>query len=61
MHTQSCLSLLALSIALALPGAALAQSPRATELDQVVVTGTRTEVSIQDSLVPAQVIDRDEI
>ena len=61
MHTQSCLSLLALSIALALPGAALAQSPQATELDQVVVTGTRTEVSLQDSLVPAQVIDRDEI
>ena len=33
----------------------------ATELDEIVVTGTRTDVAIEDSLVPAQVIDREEI
>ncbi len=31
------------------------------DLDEVVVTGTRTEVPLVDSLVPAQVIDRAEI
>src|SRR5690606_32465871 len=30
----------------------------ATDLDQVVVTGTRTDVALEDSLVPVQVIDR---
>ncbi|MGH8060890.1 MAG: TonB-dependent vitamin B12 receptor [Pseudoxanthomonas sp.] len=53
---------LALSIALALPATAFAQSSDdATELDEIVVTGTRTEVALEDSLVPAQVIDRAEI
>ncbi|KAF1712707.1 TonB-dependent vitamin B12 receptor [Pseudoxanthomonas kalamensis DSM 18571] len=33
----------------------------ATELDQIVVTATRSEHRLDDSLVPAQVIDRDEI
>lgn len=61
MHTRSSFSLLVLPIALALPGAALAQSHEATELDEVVVTGTRTEVALADSLVPTQVIDRAEI
>ncbi|HEY5972069.1 MAG TPA: TonB-dependent vitamin B12 receptor [Pseudoxanthomonas sp.] len=53
---------LALSIALALPAGAFAQASDATtELDEIVVTGTRTDVAIEDSLVPAQVIDREEI
>ena len=54
--------ILALSIALALPNAAFAQSDgSATELDEVVVTATRTQVAVQDSLLPVQVIDREEI
>jgi vitamin B12 transporter len=51
---------LAMAVALALPFSALAQDAT-TELDEVVVSGTRTEVSVQDSLVPAQVINREEI
>ena len=50
---------LSFAIALALPAAASAQS--ATDLDQVVVTATRTETPVADSLFPVQVIDRDEI
>ena len=53
---------LALAIALALPASAFAGTAAdATDLDEIVVTGTRTEVLVQDSLVPVQVIDRDEI
>jgi len=53
---------LALAIALGLPFVAHAEiSADATDLDEIVVTGTRTDVAIEDSLVPAQVIDRDEI
>ncbi|MDR1076719.1 MAG: TonB-dependent vitamin B12 receptor [Xanthomonadaceae bacterium] len=48
-----------IAIALALPGTALAQ--RATDLDGVLVTATRTPIAIEDSLLPAQVIDRTEI
>ena len=45
-----------------LPAVASAEiSAGATDLDKIVVTGTRTEVAIEDSLVPAQVIDRKEI
>lgn len=55
-------NVLALAIALGLPGIAQAEiSADATDLDEIVVTGTRTEVAIEDSLVPAQVIDRQEI
>ncbi len=51
---------LSLALALALPGLASAeQAP--TELDDVVVTATRTPVSIADSVVPVQVIDRKQI
>jgi len=51
---------LSLALALALPGVAAAeQAP--TELDDVIVTATRTPVSIADSVVPVQVIDRDQI
>jgi vitamin B12 transporter len=54
--------LLALAIALGLPSLAHAEvAADATDLDEIVVTGTRTEVAIEDSLVPAQVIDREEI
>ena len=53
---------LAVAIALALPALGHAQaSTDATELDEIVVTGTRTEVSVEDSLVPVQVIDREQI
>ena len=53
---------LALAIALALPSVAMAEiADDATELDEIVVTGTRTDVAIEDSLVPAQVIGREEI
>lgn len=53
---------LLLAIGLALPSLAPAQSTdQATELDEVVVTGTRTEVALEDSLVPIQVIDREQI
>lgn len=53
---------LALAIALALPASAFAGAAAdATDLDEIVVTGTRTEVLVQDSLVPVQVIDREEI
>ncbi len=53
---------LAFAIALALPSIAHAEiAADATDLDEIVVTGTRTDVAIEDSLVPAQVIDREEI
>ncbi len=45
-----------------LPAVASAEiSAGATDLDKIVVTGTRTDVAIEDSLVPAQVINREEI
>jgi vitamin B12 transporter len=49
---------LALALALA-PSLAAAQD--ATDLDEVLVTATRTETALADSLVPAQVIGREEI
>jgi vitamin B12 transporter len=55
---------LPIAIALALPAVASAQIASvqaATDLDQVVVTATRTETPVADSLFPVQVIDRDEI
>ncbi len=57
---QRCL--LAIGVLLALPTAVLAQdADDATELDEIIITGTRTEVPLEESLVPAQVIDREEI
>lgn len=47
------------AIALALPAIASAQT--AADLDQVVVTATRTPSTVADSLFPVQVIDRDAI
>ncbi|GAA5003697.1 TonB-dependent vitamin B12 receptor [Pseudoluteimonas lycopersici] len=55
MHLRS----LSFAIALALPAVASAQT--ASDLDQVVVTATRTESSVADSLFPVQVIERDDI
>lgn len=53
---------LSLAVAMALSPAAMANDPaHTTDLDKVIVTGTRTEVALADSLVPAQVIDRDSI
>ncbi len=54
--------ILALAVAMTLPGVASAEiAADATDFDEIVVTGTRTEVALEDSLVPAQVIDREEI
>lgn len=54
--------LLSVAIASALSLPALAHAAdAATDLDQVLVTATRTQISVEDSVVPAQVIDRAEI
>lgn len=55
--------ILALAVAgiLSSPSLALAEGVAATDLDDVVVTATRTQVALADSLFPAQVIDHDEI
>ena len=54
--------LLCLAIGLSLSATALARpADDATDLDQISVTATRTEVAVQDSLVPVQVISREEI
>jgi vitamin B12 transporter len=52
---------LALVIAGILSLPAFAHAEAATDLDEVVVTATRTQVALADSLFPAQVIDHDEI
>lgn len=49
----------AVALALALPSTAFADA--ATDLDEVLVTATRTQVALRDSLSPAQVIGRAEI
>jgi vitamin B12 transporter len=55
-------SFLSVAIAAALPSFALAQSnDDATELDTVVVTGTRTALTVDESLAAVEVIDRDDI
>ena len=51
---------LSIALAMSLPAVAAAQTP-ATELDDVTVTATRTPISVQDSVVPVQVIDRTQI
>lgn len=59
--TQAVACVLALP-ALASPAAAQAQSrDDARDLDQIVVTATRTAISASDALAPVQVIDRDAI
>ncbi|MGH8031928.1 MAG: TonB-dependent vitamin B12 receptor [Luteimonas sp.] len=57
---------LAVSAALALPllsasTLAFAAGDAATDLDQVTVTATRTQIAVADSLFPVEVIDRDAI
>jgi vitamin B12 transporter len=49
------------ALLLPLPATLPANPVDPIELDEVVVTGTRTEVTLADSLVPAQVIDRAQI
>lgn len=55
------LRILTTAIALSLPACVLAQTPNPTDLDRVTVTGTRTAVTIDQSLSAVEVIDRDEI
>ncbi len=59
MHLHS-LSL-AVALALASPLAAAQDANAATDLDEVIVTATRTEIALADSIAPAQVITREEI
>ena len=54
------IQVLSLAVLSALPLLASAQDD-ATALDQVLVTATRTPIALQDSISPAQVIDRAEI
>src|SRR3546814_14038172 len=55
--------ILALAVAgiLSAPPLAVAEGAAATDLDEVVVTATRTEVALADRLFPVPVIDHDEI
>lgn len=52
---------LALAGALSLSSSAFAQSDAATDLDDVVVTATRTATTVDQSLAPVEVIDRTDI
>lgn len=51
----------AIMCAWALPALAAAQHTTATELDTVVVTGTRTAITVDESLAAVEVIDRAQI
>jgi vitamin B12 transporter len=53
--------ILTTALALSLPSIGFAQSTDATDLDQISVTGTRTAVTIDQSLAAVEIIDRDEI
>jgi vitamin B12 transporter len=68
MHRHTCIrhSVLSLALALALPALAQAQStgatsPNATDLDNVVVTATRTAITADAALAAVEVIDRAQI
>ncbi|NZA25555.1 TonB-dependent vitamin B12 receptor [Luteimonas sp. SJ-92] len=52
---------LTLAVAAVLSPLPVLAAPAATDLDEVIVTATRTRIALADSLVPAQVIDRAEI
>jgi vitamin B12 transporter len=61
-------SILSVAIAAAIPSIVFAQDAAfaradtdATELDTVVVTGSRTAVTVDESLAAVEVIDRDDI
>jgi vitamin B12 transporter len=62
---ESCMSFskypLALAIAGAVPFAVQAQTSNADDLDQVIVTATRTAITTDESLAPVEVINRDAI
>src|SRR3546814_1773455 len=51
----------AVACILSAPPLAMAEGAAATDLDEVVVTATRTQVAVADILFPVQVIDHDEI
>lgn len=51
---------LSLALLVALPAVAAAEQ-QATDLDQVVVTSTRTPIPLTDAIAPTQVIDRETI
>ncbi|HMB43349.1 MAG TPA: TonB-dependent receptor plug domain-containing protein, partial [Luteimonas sp.] len=58
--------LLTTALALCLPAAALAQTPSPSsdatrDLDKLLVTATRTAITVDASLAAVEVIDRDEI
>jgi vitamin B12 transporter len=52
---------LAVALALASPLVVAQEAAAATDLDEIIVTATRTEIALADSIVPAQVIDRADI
>ena len=51
----------ALALALSLPSLAFADEQRAKDLDNVVVTATRTPITVDDALAAVEVIDRRDI
>ena len=56
-----CLRITALATALSLPSLAFAQSDDAKDLDNVVVTATRTAITADAALAAVEVIDRKDI
>lgn len=52
--------ILSLALLVALPSVAAAQQ-QATDLDQIVVTSTRTPIALEDAIAPTLVIDREAI
>ena len=56
-----CLRITALATALSLPALAFAQSDDAKDLDNVVVTATRTAITADTALAAVEVIDRKDI
>lgn len=56
--SRSLAAAIAAGLSLSLPSPAVLAANATSDLDTIVVTGTRTEVALVDSLVPAQVVDR---
>ena len=61
MQPRNTLRFTALAIALSLPSLAFAQRDPAKDLDNVVVTATRTAITVDDALAAVEVIDRKDI
>ena len=61
MQPRNTLRFTALAIALSLPSLAFAQRDAAKDLDNVVVTATRTAITVDDALAAVEVIDRNDI